>query len=195
MRRSSRTALALAALVSSVLAACGVPTDGRPRALPRGDVPFGLLVPSTTPPTVPGAPQPTEGVTVFFVSSNRMIAVAREVAAPATLFKSLSALLGGPSGQESGQGFRTAINNGTRMLSLRVQQGVATIDLSGTFVGVSGPEQILAIAQIVFTATADPSVTSVLFALDDKPIEVPRGDGTLTAAGLSRSDFPNLAPL
>jgi spore germination protein GerM len=184
------------AAVAAVLttAACGVPNDSNPRALPKNDVPFGLLTPTTTPPTLPGATQPTEGVTVFLVSSNRLIAVGREVAPPATLFKSLTALLGGPSGQESAAGFRSAINDGTRLLSLRVQQGVATIDVSGTFVGVSGQEQILALAQIVFTATADPSVTSVLFALDDKPVEVPRGDGTLTAAGLTRADFATLAP-
>lgn len=186
--------MAAAVLVAALVAACGVPTDSHARALPRSDVPFGLLVPSTTPPTAPGAPQPTEGVTVFLVSANRMIAVGREVTPPATLFKSLTALLGGPTAQESSQGFRSAINVGTRLLSLRVQQGVATIDVSGTFVGVTSQEQILAIAQIVFTATADPSVTSVLFALDDKPVEVPRGDGTLTAAGLTRADFPTLAP-
>jgi spore germination protein GerM len=187
--------IATFALLGCFLAtACGVPNDGSPRALPKNDVPFGLLVPSTTPPTVPGATQPTEGVTVFLVSSNRLIAVGREVAPPATLFKSLNALLGGPGAQESAAGFRSAINVGTRLLSLRVQQGVATIDLSGAFVGVSGQEQILALAQIVFTATADPSVTSVLFALDDKPVEVPRGDGTLTAAGLTRADFVTLTP-
>jgi spore germination protein GerM len=182
------------ALVGLLFVACGVPNDGNPRTLPKNDVPFGLLVPSTTPSTVAGAPQPTDGVTVFLVSSNRLIAVGREVAPPATLFKSLTALLGGPSAQESAAGFRSAINDGTRLLSLRVQQGVATIDVSGTFVGVSGQEQILALAQIVFTATADPSVTSVLFALDDRPVEVPRGDGTLTAAGLTRADFATLAP-
>ena len=195
MTRRHVTLMALVgAAVMIATAACGVPTDSGPRALAKNDVPFGLLVPSTTPPTLPGATQPTEGVTVFLVSSNRLIAVGREVVPPATLFKSLNALLAGPSAQESAAGFRSAINDGTRLLSLRVQQGVATIDVSGTFVGVSGQEQILAIAQIVFTATADPSVTSVLFALDDRPVEVPRGDGTLTAAGLTRADFTTFAP-
>ena len=30
--------------------------------------------------------------------------------------------------------------------------------------------------------------------LDDRPVEVPRGDGTLTAAGLTRADFTTFAP-
>jgi spore germination protein GerM len=192
MRRLVVAAVACALAVGA--AACGVPGDRAPRAISRDDVPFGLLVPSTTPSTAPGSLQPSRGVTVFLVSGTHLVAVGREVATPATVFKTLNALLGGPTAPESAAGFRTAINDQTRLLGLKVQQGVATIDLSGGFVGVSGQEQIFALAQIVYTATADPTVTSVLFALDDRPVEVPRGDGTLTAAGLTRQDFGAFAP-
>jgi spore germination protein GerM len=70
--------------------------------------------------------------------------------------------------------------------------GVGTVDLGGSFGQVGGQEQILAVAQLVFTATSVPGIVKVQFTLGGRPVEVPAGDGTLTQGPLGRSDFPSL---
>jgi spore germination protein GerM len=86
------------------------------------------------------------------------------------------------------------VTNQTRLLSVRVQSGVATIDLSGDFAGIGGQEQILALAQLVYTATAAQGVLGVRLSLDSKAVEVPRGDGTLSQEPLGPADYAGLAP-
>jgi spore germination protein GerM len=96
---------------------------------------------------------------------------------------------------EAAAGVRTAISNQTRLLSVRIQSAVATIDLSGDFAAIGGRDQILAVAQLVYTATAAQGVLGVRLSLDGKPVEVPRGDGTLTQDPLNPADYSALAPL
>jgi spore germination protein GerM len=53
---------------------------------------------------------------------------------------------------------------------------------------------MIALAEIVFTATGRPGVGQVSFSLDGRPVEVPRADGSLTSEPLARTDFRELAP-
>lgn len=180
------TALALGA-------ACGIPTDSGPRALPRDDVPFDLLAPATTEGTSTTLVAVTTEVPVYLIGPDRLAVVRRLVESPPSLFRALESLLAGPTAEESAAGLRTAVTNQTRLLSVRVQSGVATVDLSGEFAAIGGQEQILALAQLVYTATASQGVLGVRFSLDGKAVEVPRGDGTLTQEPLSPADYARLA--
>lgn len=193
MTESGRPRFRLVAslLAAIVLAGCGVPTDERPRDIASRRVPFELLAPSSTTSTT-AAPVISTVVPVYMVVNEKVVPLPREVLAPAVLTRLLAALLKGPTVEESDSGLRTAIPNDTRLLSARLDGSIATIDLSGELLAVSGQEQILALAQIVFTATELPGVAGVRFALDDKPIEVPRADGTLTSDPLRRSDYESL---
>lgn len=176
------------------LVACGVPSDRGPRAIPQRDVPFDLLAaPTTSPPTTQF--QAREIVPIYLIGSGRLALVTREVQPPASLLRIVQALLAGPTADESGSGLRTAITGQTNVLSIRVQETIATIDLSGGFADIGGREQILALAQLVYTTTARPAVRGVRLSLDGRVVEVPRGDGTLTQEPLRREDFGTLAPL
>ena len=63
------------------------------------------------------------------------------------------------------------------------------------FVEVGGQEQILAVAQVVLTATAVPGVERVRFLLEGEAVEVPRADGTLTSDSLQAADYQGLLRL
>ncbi|MEY2565711.1 MAG: hypothetical protein QOE35_240 [Actinomycetota bacterium] len=193
MRRIVVVAAALTAAV--VFVGCGVPTDDGPRALPTRDVPFDLLAPAATSVTSTTAIAVTTEVPVYLVGPERLVVVRRLVESPSSLFRALESLLAGPMADEAAAGVRTAISSQTRLLSVRVQSGVATIDLSGDFAAIGGRDQILAVAQLVYTATAAPGVLGVRLSLDGKSVEVPRGDGTLTQEPLNPGDYTALAPL
>jgi spore germination protein GerM len=186
----------LAAVAAAVLglAGCGVPADRQPRQIASRNVPFELLAPSTTTSsTVPRVA--TSATVVYLISGDRVGPVTREVLAPPVLSRVLVALLRGPTAEESQRGVRTALPRETRVLSAGAQAGTAVVDLSGELAGVSGPEQILALAQLVFTVTEQPGISAVRFSVEGQPVEVPRADGTLTADPLRRADFaPLLVP-
>ena len=192
--RRAAAALSLGA-ASLALAACGVPTDRRPVDLARADVPYGLIEPATTSTTALGPKAPVALIQVFLVSGNRLVPVGRTIPSPATLQGAIGSLLAGPTAKDAGAGLRSAINEQTALLGARLDKGRAVIDLSQEFANVGGPSQILAVAQLVFTATGLPDVGSVSFELDDHPVAVPAADGTLEQAPVTRADFaPLLVP-
>ena len=189
-----RRRLGVVALGLLATGACGVTDDARPRPIEPENVPFGLLAPTTvvTTTTVPQS-SPTGAVSIYLADTDgRLVAARREVEAPATLRKAITALIGGPSREESG--LHTAITSDTRLLGLRgPTDGLVTIDLSRRLLDVTGRQQILALAQVVYTATAFPGVERVLFEFEGSPREVPNGDGTLTSTPVGRLSYRGLA--
>ena len=73
--------------------------------------------------------------------------------------------------------------------------GIATVDFATNPVQVVGTDETLAIAQVVFTATASPGVKGVVFEIAGKPIPVPEGNGTQASGPVSRSTYLPQAPL
>jgi hypothetical protein len=70
------------ALCLVVLAGCGVPVDSSPSALPRKDVPFGLLQQSAPTTTTTSLPSPVELVpaSIYLIApSGHLTEVARQV--------------------------------------------------------------------------------------------------------------------
>jgi hypothetical protein len=175
------------ALVAAVgLVSCGVPNDEGPRQLDARNVPFELLGPTTS--TTVTAEGPLREVTVFLTSDGRLTEVTREVEAPASLRKSIEALLAGPAADESS--LSTAITTETKLLHLHgPDDGLVTIDLSRAMLDVTGRQQILALAQVVYTATAYPGIERVLFQFEGESREVPNGEGTLTSTPLGRLSY------
>jgi len=103
-------------------------------------------------------------------------------------------LLTGPEPAEAAHGLTTDIPSGTRLISLDLTGPVAKVDLSAEFGTVGGSEQVLAVAQIVYTLTASRYIDAVSFAISGKPIEVPDGSGSLSRTPRNRQDYRNLAP-
>jgi spore germination protein GerM len=189
-----RRALVVVAVTGLALAGCGVPNDASPRSLPKDAVPFELLSPDSTGVTTTTLVAVSAEVSIYLVGSDRLVAVRRLVESPVTLFRVLETLLAGRTGEEAASGLRSAIVN-TQLISVRSQSGVATIDLSSDFATIGGQDQILAVAQLVFTTTSLPGVVGIKLSLDGRAVEVPRGDGTLTQDPLKPADFAAFAPV
>jgi spore germination protein GerM len=191
-------ASAAAVLVAGATAACGIPTNGTPTAIAKANVPFHLLNP-VTPTTLTPVVRPSVTVpeTVFMVAPNQhVVAVTRDVPIPATLSEILGALLEGPTATESAFGLQSFLSGGTARVKATVAKGVATVNfLSANPVQVVGPDQTLAIAQVVFTATEQPGVRSVIFRIDNRPLEVPTASGAQVPGPVSRAAYLPQAPL
>jgi spore germination protein GerM len=189
--------LLIAVLAASVLAACGVPGDSAPHEIDANNVPFQLLAPtaSATSTTLPSAFARTARVTIYLVNRDgRLTAAHRDVEAPSSASKALAALLRGPTADEAGL-LSTSITSDTKLLDLRGPiDGLATINLSRKMLDITGRQQILALAQVVYTATSLPSVDRVLFKFDGSSREVPNGDGKLTGSPLGRLSYKGLLP-
>jgi spore germination protein GerM len=181
-----------------VLAGCGVPVDRVPSALPRKGIPFGLLRPSAPTTTTTSTPSPVEAsVPIFLVaSSGHLVVVTRQVpVAEETLAAVIGALVKGPTNAEAAAGLESAVPAQTVVIGATTGiGGVATVNLGGTFGQLVGQAQIQAVAQIVFTATSVPGVTSVAFELAGQAVDVPVASGAGVAVA-NRLQFASLAPL
>ncbi len=140
-------------------------------------------------PAGPSAPEPDADV--FLVQAEHLVKVVRSTRR-ADLTGALELVLAGPTEAEFAAGIRTAVSPQTELRSARLEGDMAVIDLSAAFVEVGGQEQILAVAQIVLTATAVPGVGQVRFLLEGQAVEVPRADGTLTSESLRAADYQGL---
>ncbi|MGH9263656.1 MAG: GerMN domain-containing protein [Acidimicrobiales bacterium] len=188
-------ALLPAALLPVLAMGCGVPTDREPRAIPDERVPFGLLDPEPTSTTsAPPTATSTARITVFLVDGDRLAPVARDVPAPPTPDKALRALLGGARREEVAANVRTALGAAAGA-SATAADGLVRVELGTALPSTAGREQVLAVAQIVYTLTALPGVDAVTFTLSGRAVEVPAGDGTLTSGALRRSDYASVAQL
>ena len=194
----SHRALRLVVLAVVLLAGCGVPDDDVPQALAPESVPFSLLATSTTTTTTVPKPPPLvdELVRVYLVDnlSGRLVEVSRPVPAPATVGRALQTLLEGPTEDELARGLSSSIAGSTQLLGVEgPAAGVVTVDLSDLS-GIAGEGQRVALAQVVFTATAAPDVQAVLFKFDGEPSEAPNAEGESTAEPLRREDFAVFDP-
>lgn len=184
----------LLVVVAFLGAACGVPLDTEPQALRGGDVPAELRQELPTQTTTTLAAGPASPVTIYLAGPERLVAVVRQVSAPASVEKVLQQLFTGPTKAESAQGLRTAISPGTTVLGAAVEAKLVSIDLSGDFAVGSPPDQIIAFAQVVFTATKLEGVGGVVFTRNGRRLEVPTGDGSITSTPLGPASYPQLTP-
>lgn len=197
--RAARVVAGVATVVIlGATAACGIPTSGTPTAIAKSNVPFHLLDP-VTPTTASTVPRPDVAVseTIYLVAPNQHLkAVSRDIQIPANLSEILGALLEGPTEAESVFGLQSFLTGSTTQVRASVSGGIATVNFSSSDpVQVVGPDQSLAIAQVVFTATQQPGVTGVRFEIDGKPIDVPTAAGVQVPGPVNRALYQTQAPL
>jgi hypothetical protein len=167
-------------LLALLLSGCGVRAQDRPEP---------LVVPGSPSPGVTSSPSAgASAVRVYFVRGSRLEAVERSApdAASATVLDLLTA---GPSRPEVLGGLRTAVAP-TALVSrdARVVGSTVEVVLAREFTAVSGSNQLLAVAQVVWTLTERPGVTAVRFSAAGTPIEVPT-DAGLTDQPVDRDDY------
>lgn len=194
---------AIALSVTFVLGACGIDNDKNPRALPSNDVPFGLLdrdsereiSGTTTETSIPLGAQP--GL-IFLVDNNeRLFEVTVKVAAPGNVRQMIEILFDDMDPTQLAGGLNTSIDTDTRLIDVEgpSSSGLVTLDVSGELATTIRERLRLALAQIVYTATAVPGVRSVRFKVDGELTDVPDETGAATSRPLTRADFAKLAPL
>ena len=184
-------------LVLAATAGCGVRSDSTARDLSASRIPYGLLedAPTTTSTSAPTPSVARTDVLVYFIKDDRLFKVVRQVNAPATVAKALTALLFGVQEDEVAAEVRSAIDPTASIQARALDPATYQVDLSAEFSKGPTSEQVLALAQIVYTATALPGVTGVRFTLDGVPIEVPTGSGSLTSEPVGQDAFAEFAEL
>jgi spore germination protein GerM len=186
---------AVAAVGAVLLAGCGIPTSGSPQAIAKHDVPFDLLNPTTptTKPTIEPAGVPE--IIYLVAATQTLVPVTRNVEVPANLTEVLGALLEGPTYNETAFGIQSYLTGTTDQVSASVQGGIATVDFtSNPLVQVVGPNQTVAIAQVVYTATEQTGVSGVEFEIAGVPTDVPIANGSQVSGPVDRSDYLPQAP-
>ena len=142
------------------------------------------------------APRPTSVLSVYFERSGELHALRRQVpATQAVATAALRELFRGPSPSERRAGYRTAVPVGTRLIGVTIQNGDATVNLTGRFASCGGSVSMRGrLAELTFTATQFPTVGGVRLELDGQPVSVFSGEGLVLDHPLRRSAFQDLLP-
>ena len=115
---------------------------------------------------------------------------------PAVATAAMNALLAGSAVQRDGYApIFTAIPAGTKLLGLTIDRGVATVDLSGEFASGGGSASSqYRLAQVTYTLTQFPTVSSVLFKVDGEVVSVFGSEGIVLDGPQARDDFEEQLP-
>ena len=167
-----------------LLFGCGVAPEDRPE-------PLTVSAPPAAEPSDQPQPQGLE-VTVYFVQGADLAPVLRPTTG-ADVAAALEQLAAGPSKPEVLAGLRTALPAQSLALDEGQPEGPAAVAVTRDFTGVTGGNQLLAVAQVVWTLTELPGTTQVQFLVDGEPVEVPTDEG-LTDEPVDRSDYLSVAP-
>lgn len=134
-----------------------------------------------------------EGKGPFLVPVHGEVPETEGVAAAA-----VNELIAGPTDDEVARrpAISSAVPPETRLLGIVIEDGVATVDLSGEFDDGGGTFSMQArLAQLVYTLTQYPTVDSVLLELDGEPVEVFSSEGLILEGPQTRDDYLDLLPL
>lgn len=181
--RAGQVVVLGALLISVLLGSCGVSVQDEP--VPVRPVPTSSA-PATTPP-----PQGDEEMSVYFVREGRLTAVPRTALdrSPPTV---LRLLLAGPDVTEASAGLQTALSPQS-LLPRTATASELTIEATRDFTSIAGDNQLLGVAQLVWTVTEDAPARGVRVVVEGKYIELPTDQG-LTRFAVRRDDYTSVAP-
>lgn len=149
---------------------------------------------SSPPTTSPSAPTSRTAVSVYLMHGEKLQPVRRLAEGTDVGADAVRELLEGPTSSERSGGLTSAVPAGTTLRSLSVANGLATVDLSGSYDDGGGSLSMTArVAQVVFTLTRFPTVTRVSFKLDGRPVTSLGGEG-VDVSDVRRTDFEDLQP-
>ena len=157
----------------------------------------------------PGTGQPSPGETgngqgqtmtyeVWFTLGDHLFVTRRtEPFVPGIGAASIRAMLAGPTPAETRAGVGTAVPPSTDLLGLTIEDGVATVDLSGDYeTGGGSLSMTMRLAQVVYTLTQFGSVSEgVRFRLDGEDVTVFSGEGIVLEGSVDRDDYLDLFPV
>ncbi|MEX2103032.1 MAG: Gmad2 immunoglobulin-like domain-containing protein [Gaiellaceae bacterium] len=107
----------------------------------------------------------------------------------------LEALFDGPNDEEITGDVGTAVPEGTQLLGLDINGGVATVNLTSEFESGGGSlSMTMRLAQVVYTLTQFQTVKGVRFELDGRSVDVFSGEGIVLDHPVGRKDYEQLLP-
>jgi len=142
------------------------------------------------------APAATTELLVYFMRGEKLGAARRSVPRTAGVAAAaMRQLVAGPTSAEAAAGLGTSIPTGTRLRGVTIAAGVATVDLSARYASGGGSLSMFSrLGQVVYTLTQFPSVTSVRFSLDGKPVTEFSGEGIVLDRPQTRGDYEGVTP-
>jgi Sporulation and spore germination len=180
-------ALALTLALVPAFAGCGVTPEKRATPIDAPGGPFQALTSATPAPTSSGSVPET----LFMIKDGALVPQVRHIAAESSVDELIADLLAGPTEVESDKGLSSALV-GVNVLAVHVDSGLVTVDLAAPIAGSGRNDELLAYAQVVCTLTTRRDVQMVTFTRAGKPIDVPRGDSSVSPGPLTAGDYANL---
>jgi hypothetical protein len=140
--------------------------------------------------------EPTQAlVRVYLVQGEKVGPVARLVDSPGVLAGALRELFAGPTAEERGWGFTSAVPEGVELFGVSVSDGTATVNLGSPFDDGGGSAgMFLRLAQLVHTATQFPTVKRIALQLRGERVTVFSSEGIELPETLARTDVEDQAP-
>jgi germination protein M len=198
-------------LASAVLIALTVASCDREGA---GETTTSLQTTSTTSPetTTTAAPSTTTSgaepaaMAVYFMLDQLvenppgpfLVPVYREISAgDDPEMRVMEALLAGPSFDEAEgtPSMKSAIPEGSTVLGVEIEAGLATVDLSTEFDDGAGSfGMFVSLAQVVYTLTRLPGIDEVAFEIEGEPVTVFSSEGIELDGPQQRDDYYDLLP-
>ncbi|MBG0565445.1 GerMN domain-containing protein [Actinoplanes aureus] len=180
----ARAALATALLL---LAGCGVPAQDEPHPVTLPRPPLG-----TASPVASAAAGGEAAQVLCLVRDNRLTQTVRRVDSVTDPQRQLDQLVAGPTAAEQAQGLTTALAATALTVTLPPGATTATVEVGAAGEGAARSDEVLAYGQIVCTLTARTDIATVAFVRAGRPLQVPRGDGTLSSSPLRVADYRSL---
>jgi hypothetical protein len=195
-----RLVVSVAMAIGLIAVACSVPTDAEPDTLAL-DPEFAELLEAapSTEATTTTAPPLTRNMSLYFIVDDKLALALTPISVSRA--DDLTAVLNELAGGTRLENHRNAIPPGVTVASTSIDsaRGIATISLADNtlFTAVESREQLRAIAQFVFTATAAGNrfgVTAVQFEIDGNLRAVPTDRGSDKSEPVNRCDYAELWP-
>lgn len=182
----SRRSVVTGALVVACLTACGVTPQDEAQVVPAAELPPELA-------ESPGSAARPAGarVAVYLVEGERLV----RQQAPAARRDVAQAVLSLLSSQDPPGPRRSAVPAGTSVMRLQAEGDVLTVDLSEHFAQARGQDQVLAVAQLVWTATEFPAVRRVTLLVDGIELDVPGTAGAVSSGPARRDHYRSVGPV
>lgn len=188
--RTNRLVAAATLLLGLWASACGVPVDDSPTVTPDDEVPYDLLSSTTT--ALPADVPRLTDTTICLSLDGSLLAIGRARDGEPALDTLEALASASPTEGERTVGLRSAVAGDDVLDGVALSDGRAEVSLGEGFTELPADEQLLAVAQLTCTLTAQPGVGSVRFELDGERTEVPVQGGELVARAVTREDYARL---
>lgn len=135
-------------------------------------------------------------VRVYFARGEKLGVALRTIpATKAVATAAVQQLLLGTTSVEQGYGLSTEVPVGTDLLGLSIENGTATVDLSGDFESGGGTLSVdMRLAQLVYTLTQFGTVDRVVLYMDGEKVDLFSGEGLMIEDPMVRADFESVLP-